>query len=189
MVLNTTKTEGCTWYLSIYIWYATCKNYIVSWYVWICLNALELPAKPNIHITYHSVPCMAVPVTLTNHGADKMNLTNFASNVFVWVNPVFWNPEKKTNLLGIIMGGKSQHQVSGKFIMFIPSMWSGRLMEMFFHTGHVPPNCQVMEFWCFRSSKHSGNKYKDIPRVQWWLNGVSSFIFWKKNTPPHRLDQ
>lgn len=83
--------------------------------------------------------------------------------------PGFLKSGKKNNLLGIIMGGKGSHQVSGKFILFIPSMWSGRSMEMFSHTGHVPPNCQVMDFFfCFRSSKHSGNKYKDnIPRVQW----------------------
>lgn len=162
------------------------KN-IVIWYVLICLNALELPAKPNIHITYHSVPCMVVPVTLTNHGADKMNLTNFASNVFVWVNSVFWNPEKKTTYWGLSWVVRVRNKSAESL-----SLRCGRGDWCFdvSHTGHVPP--RSARLWNFDASVHLstvatfvlGQYSKSSMVIEWRL--ILHLLKEKHPSPPFR---
>lgn len=116
---------------------------------------------------------IAVPVTLTNHGADKKNLTNFApSNVFLgWTRCLFWNPGKKhqlplpsisilvpcwswvpsgrwltwCNFLGIIIDGKIA--TSQRF----DPLWCG-LMEMW--TQHRQGCYPIARFWNFNASLH-----------------------------------
>lgn len=141
MVLNTTKTEGCTWYLSII--YATCKKYSDM----ICLNMFKcLGITCKTQHTHH-IPFRTM-YGCTSHSHQPWGRQNesdkFRVKCFCLGELGFLKSGKKNNLLGIIMGGKGSQQVSGKFI---PSMWSGRLMfRCFSHRPCTTQVRQVMEF-------------------------------------------
>lgn len=150
-------------------------------------NYLQNPTYTSHTIPYHVWLYQSLSPTM---GPTKW-IWQISRQMFLFGWTRFFEIRKKNNLLGIIMGGKGSHQVSGKFILFIPSMWSGRLMEMFSHTGHVPPNCQVMDF--FFASVHLSTVATNIRTIfqefngDWMASHPSSFE--RKNTPPHRLDQ